>query len=81
MGGHQCEIPSSSPDAVRAHIVQVLGTVVDRVLYDATASKDTTLRRAKAILTIGAIFKNVQADESDDERRELERSVFVYFSL
>ena len=61
--------------------MQVLGTVVDRVLYDPTASKETTLRRAKAILTIGAIFKNVQADESDDERRELERSVSPYSPL
>jgi hypothetical protein len=44
-------------------------------LYDPTISKDISLRRAKAILSIGGIFKNVEADESDEERRELERLV------
>jgi len=54
---------------------QVVGAVVDQVLYDPTISKDMSLRRAKAIMSIGGIFKAVQADESDDERRELERWV------
>lgn len=49
--------------------------VVDRVLYEHSIRKDIALRRAKAIMTIGAIFKAVEADESDDERRELERYV------
>ncbi len=52
---------------------QVIGVVVDKVLYDPSISKDVSLKRAKAILTIGGIFKNVEADESDEERRELER--------
>lgn len=45
------------------------------MLYEPNLSKDTSLRRAKAILSIGGIFKNVEADESDEERRELERLV------
>lgn len=53
--------------------------VVDRVLYEHGIRKDIALRRAKAIMTIGAIFKAVEADESDDERRELERYVCLNF--
>jgi hypothetical protein len=49
--------------------------VVDAVLYEPNLTKEVSLRRAKAILSIGGVFKNVQADESDDERRELERLV------
>lgn len=49
--------------------------MVDAVLYEPGLSKDVSLRRAKAILSIGGIFKNVEADESDEERRELERLV------
>ena len=52
-----------------------MGAAVDRVLYDTSISKEGSLKRAKAILTIGGIFKTVEADESDLERRELERSV------
>ena len=55
--------------------------MVDRVLYDPSVSKDISLRRAKAILNIGGIFKSVEADESDQERRELERSVCVFMFL
>jgi hypothetical protein len=47
--------------------------VVDQVLYEPGLDKETSLRRAKAIMTIGGIFKAVEADESDEERRELER--------
>jgi hypothetical protein len=54
-------------------IHQVVGAVVDAVLYEPNLSKEVSLRRAKAIMTIGLIFKAVQADESDEERRELER--------
>jgi hypothetical protein len=43
------------------------------VLYEPGLSKDESLKRAKAIMTIGGIFKSVEADESDEERRELER--------
>lgn len=53
----------------------MLNVVVDRVLYEQGIHKDMALRRAKAIMTIGGIFKAVEADESDDERRELERYV------
>jgi hypothetical protein len=53
----------------------VVGAVVDGVLYEPGLSKDVGLKRAKAILTIGGIFKAVEADESDEERRELERCV------
>ena len=49
--------------------------VVDQVLYEPSISKDVSLKRAKAILTIAGIFKSVEADESDEERRELERLV------
>lgn len=53
----------------------MVGAVVDAVLYEPNLSKETSLRRAKAILSIGGIFKDVEADESDEERRELERLV------
>lgn len=43
------------------------------MLYEPGLTKEVSLRRAKAIMSIGGIFKSVQADESDDERRELER--------
>lgn len=46
---------------------------MDEVLYESGLSKDVALKRAKAIMSIGAIFKAVEADESDEERRELER--------
>lgn len=57
----------------QAHFVQVVGAVVEEVLYDPKISKDISLKRAKAIMTIGGIFKSIVPDESDDERRELER--------
>lgn len=53
----------------------MVGAVVDAVLYEPNISKDVSLRRAKAILSIGGIFKSIEADESDEERRELERLV------
>ncbi|AFR92460.2 hypothetical protein C343_00330 [Cryptococcus neoformans C23] len=61
--------------ATRWEVINVLNVVVDRVLYEQGIHKDMALRRAKAIMTIGGIFKAVEADESDDERRELERLV------
>ena len=60
---------------IRSVRLQVVGVVVDDVLYESGISKDTSLKRAKAILTIAGIFKSVEADESDEERRELERLV------
>lgn len=53
----------------------MVGAVVDAVLYEPNLSKEVSLRRAKAILSIGGIFKKVEADESDEERRELETLV------
>ncbi|KAI9629261.1 hypothetical protein KEM48_011110 [Puccinia striiformis f. sp. tritici PST-130] len=38
-----------------------------------TVTDETIMNRAKALLLIGLIFKEVQPDESDGERRELER--------
>ncbi|TXT04842.1 hypothetical protein VHUM_03925 [Vanrija humicola] len=61
--------------ATRWEVINILGPVVDSVLYEPGLSKEVSVRRAKAIMTIGGIFKDVKADESDDERRELERLV------
>lgn len=41
----------------------------------ATVTDATLMNRAKAILLTGAVLKAVQPDESDVERRELERMV------
>ncbi|KAH9913559.1 DnaJ-domain-containing protein [Epithele typhae] len=49
----------------RFEVSQVLRDVVDHVLYN----------RAKGLLLIGAVFKSTVPDESDEERRELERMV------
>ena len=61
--------------ATRWEVINILGPVIDQILYEPGLSKEVTLRRAKAILLIGTIFKDVEPDESDDERRELERLV------
>ncbi|GAA5827531.1 hypothetical protein JCM11251_003850 [Rhodosporidiobolus azoricus] len=55
----------------------VLRQVVDLALTkESPAVTDAVLlNRAKAILFIGAILKNVHPEEGDDERRELERLV------
>lgn len=76
MGSHQCELITFH--LIATLTLQVVGAVVDLVLYDPTLSKDVALKRAKAILTIGGIFKQVEADESDEERRELERSALPF---
>ncbi|EPQ56573.1 DnaJ-domain-containing protein [Gloeophyllum trabeum ATCC 11539] len=59
----------------RFEVVQVLREVVDNVLKEPGASEQTLLNRAKGLLLIGAIFKSTQPDETDEERRELERMV------
>ncbi|KZT27938.1 DnaJ-domain-containing protein [Neolentinus lepideus HHB14362 ss-1] len=61
----------------RFEVVQVLREVcvADNVLKEPGASEQTLLNRAKGLLIIGAIFKSTQADETDEERRELERMV------
>ncbi|GAA5999836.1 uncharacterized protein JCM10292_003764 [Rhodotorula paludigena] len=55
----------------------VLRQVVDMALSKESAevTDAVLMNRAKAILFIGAILKNVQPEEGDDERRELERLV------
>jgi hypothetical protein len=47
--------------------------VVDHVLKDPEASDIVLYNRAKGLLITGAIFKSTVPDESDEERRELER--------
>ncbi|POW12519.1 hypothetical protein PSHT_08070, partial [Puccinia striiformis] len=55
----------------------ILRQVADNVLSkdSPTVTDETIMNRAKALLLIGLIFKEVQPDESDGERRELERLV------
>ncbi|KAI0333813.1 hypothetical protein GY45DRAFT_1243957, partial [Cubamyces sp. BRFM 1775] len=52
-----------------------LAKVVERVLKEPGVSDQVLYNRAKGLLLIGAIFKQTQPDESDEERRELERMV------
>jgi len=59
----------------RFEVVQVLREVVDAVLKDREASDSVLVNRAKGLLIIGRIFKNAVPDDSDEERRELERIV------
>ncbi|KAI6041240.1 X-domain of DnaJ-containing-domain-containing protein [Pisolithus marmoratus] len=59
----------------RFEVVQVLREVVDHVLKDREASEKTLVNRAKGLLIIGHIFKATVPDESDEDRRELERIV------
>jgi len=59
----------------RFEVVQVLREVCEHVLKDREASDVVLLNRAKGLLIIGAIFKSTVPDESDEERRELERMV------
>lgn len=59
----------------RFEVVNVLREVCDRVLKDPTANEQELYSRAKGLLFIGAIFKSTVPDESDAERRELERMV------
>ncbi|KAF7370573.1 J domain-containing protein [Mycena sanguinolenta] len=59
----------------RLEVVQVVRGVVDHVLKDPEASDVVLYNRAKGLLITGAIFKSTIPDESDEERRELERMV------
>ncbi|KAK7685703.1 hypothetical protein QCA50_011047 [Cerrena zonata] len=59
----------------RFEVVQVLREVVDKVLKESGVSEAVLFNRAKGLLLIGTIFKAAQPDESDIERRELERMV------
>ncbi|KAL4065915.1 X-domain of DnaJ-containing-domain-containing protein [Scleroderma citrinum] len=49
--------------------------VVDHVLKDREASEQTLVNRAKGLMIMGHIFKTAVPDESDEDRRELERMV------
>ncbi|KNZ58063.1 tRNA modification GTPase TrmE [Puccinia sorghi] len=53
----------------------ILRQVADNVLSKESASvtDEVVMKRAKALLLIGMIFKEVEPDETDEERRELER--------
>ncbi|KAJ3798505.1 X-domain of DnaJ-containing-domain-containing protein [Lentinula aff. detonsa] len=59
----------------RLEVIQVLREVVDNVLKEPGASETVLFNRAKGLMLMGAIFKAAEPDESDEERRELERSV------
>ncbi|KAJ7334180.1 X-domain of DnaJ-containing-domain-containing protein [Mycena albidolilacea] len=59
----------------RLEVVQVVRGVIDNVLKDPEASDVVLYNRAKGLLLTGAIFKSTVPDESDEERRELERMV------
>ena len=49
--------------------------VVDHVLKEPNVSDKELYNRARGLLLLGAIFKCTIPDESDEERRELERCV------
>ncbi|KAG6900328.1 hypothetical protein C0993_012525 [Termitomyces sp. T159_Od127] len=59
----------------RLEVVQVVREVVDNVLKEPGQPDAVLYNRAKALLLTGAIFKSTVPDESDEERRELERMV------
>jgi hypothetical protein len=49
--------------------------VVDNVLKEPGVNDQNLYNRARGLLLLGAIFKSTIPDESDEERRELERCV------
>ncbi|KAK2463570.1 hypothetical protein APHAL10511_004321 [Amanita phalloides] len=59
----------------RLEVIQVLREVIDNALKEPGQSDTVLYNRAKGLLTIGAIFKSTVPDETDEERRELERMV------
>ena len=63
----------------RFEVVQVLREVVDNVLKDHSATDQELYHRARGLLLLGAVFKSTVPDESDEERRELERCVVLPF--
>lgn len=72
--------PGSSPGSARGKNLNgkcysklITYQVVDHVLKDPEASDIVLYNRAKGLLITGAIFKSTVPDESDEERRELER--------
>lgn len=59
----------------RWEVSSVLRQVLDNVLNEKGIGEKTLMNRARALAMLGAIYRDVQPDESDDERRELERLV------
>ena len=60
----------------RFEVGTVLRQVVDGTLAKEPGTPQTTMVvRAKAILVIGSLLSSVKADETDEERREMERCV------
>lgn len=59
----------------RWEVTGVLRKVCERVLNEKGVSDQVKLNRARALAFLGTIYKQVKPDESDDERRELERLV------
>ncbi|KAI0060685.1 DnaJ-domain-containing protein [Artomyces pyxidatus] len=59
----------------RFEVVQVLREVVDNVLKEHGVPDTILYNRARGLLLLGAVFKGTVPDESDEERRELERMV------
>ncbi|CAE6455324.1 unnamed protein product [Rhizoctonia solani] len=59
----------------RWEVSQVLREVCDKVLEEQGAPKEQLFLRARALFLIGELLKEVKPDESDEERRELERLV------
>ena len=58
----------------RFEVASVLRQVVDGALAkESGVSEVLKVQTAKAILIIGSIMQNVQVDETDEERREMER--------
>ncbi len=62
---------------MRAYRIQV----VDNVLKEHGVSDQDMYNRARGLLLLGAIFKSTVPDESDEERRELERCVLLLCAL
>ncbi|KAF5387295.1 hypothetical protein D9757_005803 [Collybiopsis confluens] len=71
----EMDIMLASWRGARLEVIQVLREVADNVLKEPGASDVVLLNRAKGLMLIGAIFKSAEPDESDAERRELERMV------
>lgn len=59
----------------RFEVVGVLREVCDLVLKEHGVPEQVLISRAKALLIIGAVFMATAPDETDQERRELERMV------
>ncbi|KAG9119468.1 hypothetical protein FRC07_005495 [Ceratobasidium sp. 392] len=59
----------------RWEVSQVLREVCDKVLEEPGVNKQELFLRAQALFLVGELLKEVKPDESDEERRELERLV------